>query len=360
MKWNRLWCLISLVFLAIISVAAGWDREKGSSLSDKVAPTGLVGRLWTDAKTRGRKTGTQGKKGKGRKKRGGIKTRKNRTDKKKNNRGEKRPKKNKRRKKGKKTQADSRKGARTVPEACLRQSVTIMRMWKDSVSNFIRQKKRMERHNRTGGNKLRKKGVFLGVTMQLLRLGGGDLTNLACAGSKTTAGARQLSNLTSTLHACQTDISRVCDLSSLQPNMTFISECEELVNQFKAGAQECLVKIIGSKPIDTVDACSCWTSSSLSQTVESVKWCKASTEADAMTAAIKNCSTTFSKCRKYEDEAITTLMSCNSNTESLIMQVKYYLLIVKLLEVVNIILGQSSLQEYRCCHRCTGQSKSLG
>ena len=63
MKWNRLSCLISLVFLAIISVAVGWDREKGSGLSDKVASTGLLGRLWTDAKTSGRKTGTEGKKG---------------------------------------------------------------------------------------------------------------------------------------------------------------------------------------------------------------------------------------------------------------------------------------------------------
>ena len=321
MKWNRLCCLISLLFLAIISVAAGWEGEKGSGLSDKVASTGLVGRLWTDAKTRGRKTGTQGKKGKGRKKRGGIKTRKKRKGKKKNNREEKRTKKNKRGRKRKKTQADFRKGARTVPETCFRQSVTIMRMWKDSVSNFIRQKKRMERHNRTGGNKLRKKGVFLGVTMQLLRLGGGDLTNLTCAGSKTTAGARQLSNLTSTLHACQADISRDCDLSSLQPNMTFISECEELVSQFKAGAQECLVKIIGSKPIDTADACSCWTSSSLSKTVESVRMCKASTAADLVTAAVKNCSATFSKCRKYEDKAITILTSCKTNTKTLIQQV---------------------------------------
>ena len=105
--------------------------------------------------------------------------------------------------------------------------------------------------------------------------------------------------------------------------MTFISECEGLVNQFKAGAQECLEKIISSNPTNNTDACSCWTSSSLSKSVETVKVCDATTEAAAIKAAVKNCSTTFIKCRKYEDEAITTYMACSSNTETLILQVKY-------------------------------------
>ena len=308
MKRTKL-CLISLVFLAVITVAVGGLRKRGSGLSDKLASDRIVGRF---------RTAAAAKEASG--KRRGFKTRQNRKGKKKNNRGRKGKKgeRNKRRK-------TPRKRVKSVPEACFRQSVTILRMWKDSITNFIRQTKRMARHNRTGGNKLMKKGVFIGVAMKLLMLGGGDKTNLACAGSKNTAGARQLSNLTEPLHACQSDISRTCDPSNWpQPNMTFISECDGLVNQFKAGAQECLGKIVGINPTNNTDACSCWTSSSLSKSVESVKVCKASTEADAITAAVKNCSTTFSKCRKYEDEAIITLMACSSNTGTLIIQVKLY------------------------------------
>lgn len=314
MKRTRL-CLISLVFLAVLSVAAGGVRKKDSGLSDK------VGRFWNAA-------------AEGREKRRGIKRRQNRKDKKKNRKGRK-GKRNKRRK-------TAGKRDKSVPYSCFRQSIIIMRMWKDSISNYIRQTKRMSRHNRTGGNKHLKKGVFTGAAMKLLRLGGGDRANLTCAGSKTTAGAGQLTNLTETLHACQSDISRTCDPSKWpQPNMTFISECNELVRQFQNGAQECLGKIIGSNSTNNTDACSCWTSSSLSESVKSVRICKASTEADAITAAVQNCSTTFSKCRKYEDEAITTLTACNSNRATLIMQVldgKY-----RKLNVIILILGQCSL-----------------
>ena len=157
---------------------------------------------------------------------------------------------------------------------------------------------------------------------KLVMQGGGDRSNLACAGSRTSAGARQLSNLTETLYSCQSDIYRNCDLSNWpQTNMTFISECAELVSKFNAGAGECLGKVVGSQTTSNADACSCWDSFSLSKTVESVRMCKASTAADLVTAAVKNCSATFMKCRKYEDDAITTLMSCKSNPETLIKQV---------------------------------------
>ena len=227
MKRSRL-CLISLVLLAVLSVAVGWNGEKssGSGLSEKVVSSRLEGRFLTRAKN---------KLGKGREKRRGIKMRKNRQDKKKNYQGEKRTKKIRRGRKGRKRSKNGMRGRKgrkngmrgrkrrnnrkknpskqrkpegSVPEECFTQAVTILKMWKDSITNYERKTQRMERRNNIGEAKLMKRGEFIGVAMTLLRLGGGDKTNLACAGSRDNAGAKQLSNLTKTLHACQSDISR--------------------------------------------------------------------------------------------------------------------------------------------------------
>ena len=43
------------------------------------------------------------------------------------------------------------------------------------------------------------------------------------------------------------------------------------VSRFKAGAKECLDKTVGGKKTDAADACTCWTNSTLNQTVEAAK-----------------------------------------------------------------------------------------
>ena len=48
---------------------------------------------------------------------------------------------------------------------------------------------------------------------------------------------------------------------------------------------------------------------------------KASADADAVTAALNNCSEVFTKCRKYEDEAVITIKSCHSDITELKLQV---------------------------------------
>merc|ERR1712088_476254 len=102
----------------------------------------------------------------------------------------------------------------TISSACFEQSITIMKMWKDVISNFEKQKKRMEKQNTTAGNK----------------------SGPSCGGSTTNDGAKQLANLTSTLDSCKDDIHKACDPSNIpQPNMTFIMMCDDLVTQFKAG-----------------------------------------------------------------------------------------------------------------------------
>ena len=131
----------------------------------------------------------------------------------------------------------------TVSSACFEQSITIMKMWKDVISNFKKQKKRMEKQNGTGSSKSGKKGAFSGVYQKLLSAGGGDKTNLTCSASE---GAAQLANLTSSLFACQTDISSACDPASWpQPDMTKVVMCEELATKFTTGAQAESSTLIG-------------------------------------------------------------------------------------------------------------------
>ena len=67
----------------------------------------------------------------------------------------------------------SRKVGRTVSDFCSRQSITIKKIWKDLVGNFIKKKKKMARQNRTMLSKSYKKGALTLLAMALLKLGGG-------------------------------------------------------------------------------------------------------------------------------------------------------------------------------------------
>ena len=141
----------------------------------------------------------------------------------------------------KKSRARVRSGS--VSDICLEQSLTAMKMWKDVISNFEKQRKRMEKQNVTGGNKSGKKGVFAPTARRLVDLGGGNKSELSCAGRTDNNGALQLKNLTDTLFDCEDDVHKACDPANFpQPNMTFISMCDDVVTKFKAGAKECLDK----------------------------------------------------------------------------------------------------------------------
>ena len=88
------------------------------------------------------------------------------------------------------TQSVRRANSKSVSDSCFERVVTIMKMWKDVISNFEKQKKRMKKQNGTGSNKSGKKGAFTGVYQKLVSGGGGDRNNLTCAGSSDGEGER--------------------------------------------------------------------------------------------------------------------------------------------------------------------------
>ena len=325
---NKL-CLLLLGVLAIAAVAAAWDKEEDASLTEDLASSRLVRSPEAEAKRR--KKGRKAKKGrkgrrKGRKSKGkGRKSRKNsRRSKKNKGKGRK-----SRKSKSRSTQRFGYVYGRTVSDTCFEKAVTIMRMWKDVISNFEKQKKRMVKQNTTGGNKSGKKGVFAPIALRLIEAGGGNKSALKCGGKTGNSGAKQLKNLTDTLNACQTNVQSVCGKFT-QPNMTKLNTCATLATAFKKSAQKCLDKSIGTSK-NTTAACACWTDAAFNKTVQAAKDCKFSTEAKKIADQLKNCTKAFGKCRKYEDAAITSIAACNSDSTKLTKKVR----LVQKLEVLE-------------------------
>ena len=312
-------CLLLLGVLAIAAVAAAWEREEDASLTEDLASSRLVRSPEAEAKRR--KKGRKAKKSrkgrrKGRKSKGkGRKSRKNSRRTKKNKGKGRKSRKNNRRTKKSKSRSTQRFGygyGRTVSDTCFENALTIMRMWKDVISNFERQKKRMERQNSTGVNKSGKKGIFGPIAQRLIEVGGGNKSAPSCGGKTNNDGAKQLKNLTDTLNACESNVHKMCSNFS-KPNMTKLSACAVLVASFKKGAQKCLDMTIGTSK-NTTAACTCWTGADLNKTVQATKNCKFSTEAKAIANELKNCTKAFGKCRKYEDAAVTAISSCTKKS----------------------------------------------
>ena len=199
---------------------------------------------------------------------------------------------------------------------CLEQTVTIMRMWKDVITNFARQSKRIERQTDTGKSKSGKSGLFIPVAMRLREIGGGKMSELSCGGRTDTPGAEQLANLTRFLFDCEDNIKAVCQPQN-SLNITAISSCKEKTKEFKSQAQKCVDKTIGNNKTGLFDACDCWTNDNLQEVAEAAKDCKFIKEANDVKNSLRNCTKAFSLCRKYEDEAVTSILVCQSQPEKL-------------------------------------------
>merc|ERR1712110_1371647 len=194
----------------------------------------------------------------------------------------------------------------TVSAKCYSQTVFIMKIWKDVVSNFKKQNARMKAQNKTGNSKSGKKGLFAPTAFKLIDIGGGNRSNLSCGGTYGSDGAKQLGNLTKTLFDCEVNVNASCNVANFpQPNTTFIEACETGTTSFETQGKACLKKVS-----NVTAACECFTSSSFNASAEAVKGCDASTFSSAIKKQLNKCKVAFSKCRKYEDDAVDALSAC--------------------------------------------------
>jgi len=211
--------------------------------------------------------------------------------------------------KGRKIKVSQRATA-CMNETCINTAMSYMKIMKDKVSNFLRQKTRIGKYKTTSGNKAGKKGLFGPILNRIREAGGGNSSNLRCNGDNSGAGAKQLKNLTSLLGACEENINTSCNANLPVINTTEHDLCHTAMTAFANLTKDCQMKT-------GEEACTCWTNSTLEFSANAVKKCDISDDNKNMTAAKKQCTTAFGKCRKIEDSVSLALSACSpANTKS--------------------------------------------
>ena len=224
-------------------------------------------------------------------------------------------KKNKRKNKNKKrTNKGSRGQGRMVDGKCLESATTAMSRWRNQVANFMKQKTRIEKQAEIAEKKSGKKAVFGPIAKKLIDVGGGNKSNLSCSGSTDSDGAKQIANLTMTLQECEKEVNSTCNPANFpKANMTAVDACTASVTSFETEAQKCYDL---SKEATAEDACTCWTNADMMKYSDEVKSCKVEAVSD-IAKGLKACKAAFSKCRQYEDAAISTIQSCSQSADQL-------------------------------------------
>merc|ERR1712156_100978 len=304
-KMNSKICLILFGLLVALAVLASAENHEESSLSEELGSSRVARSADADAARRKRKTLRKRKRTQ---KKGLKKRNKNKSKRRKNKR-----KNRKNRNKNRKNNKGTRKSTRTIDGVCLESAVTAMRRWKDVVANFDKQKTRIEKQASIAGKKSGKQSVFGPIALKLVDLGGGNKSALTCSGSSTSEGALQLTNLTSTLFDCEVLVNASCTTDFPMPNMTFVDGCVNATDLFKTLATECMTM---SKEATATEACACWSAPEMTMASEAVKDCKI-TEVSAIAQGLKACKDAFSTCRKFEDEAVSSMAACSVSTDAL-------------------------------------------
>merc|ERR1712227_955750 len=294
-----------------ITLFASSSAEEEKSLSEDVAASRLVREAAADPR---KKKSRKAKKNRARK--GGKNSRKARKGKKsKKNRKNKGKKKNSRKaRKGKKRK--ERVSGRSVDAKCIAQLTLSMRRWKDVVTNFQRQSKRITDNKSKGDGKSGKKGVFGPIASKLVSSGGGNKSALTCQGSSSSDGAVAITKLAKDLNDCEKSVNDSCNPANFPAhNETLVTECTTLTDKFAEEAQKCMVK---SKDESTAaEGCTCWTDPALVQLTEDVNKCKVKDAMDAIKAQLKTCTKAFGACRKLEDAAVESLSACTADPTEL-------------------------------------------
>jgi len=191
--------------------------------------------------------------------------------------------------------------------------MTAMNRWKGVVANFNKQKTRIEKQSDIAGKKGAKKSVFGPIALKLVDLGGGNKSALSCSGSADSDGAKQLTNLTQTLFACEVEVNKTCSMEFPAPNMTFVDQCAMDIQLFENKTAECYEL---SKADTAADACTCWTDAEYTELGNKIKSCKIAETGD-VAKGLKACKDAFSTCRKYEDDAVASMAACSVSADAL-------------------------------------------
>ena len=65
------------------------------------------------------------------------------------------------------------------------------------------------------------------------------------------------------------------------------------------------------------DGCDCWNAEGIMMMMDKVKTCTLKDEAAAVAAALSDCKSEFSTCRKFEDDSCGAIAACSQDTSAL-------------------------------------------
>merc|ERR1712071_144436 len=298
LRMNKLLLLAFLVTLmAVLTLGSESQQDEEVALARKVRGA--------DAGKKGGKNGS-GKKGRrqgGGRRKGGIKKK-----------GGKKGKKGRKGKKGGKNggkKGGHRQTTCTANATCLNNAMEYLNLMKGAVANYLKQDARIKRSNKTESNKSGKKGLFGPTLRRIVKAGGGNKSDLQCAGSSNSSGAKQLKSLTDTLIKCESTINSSCNTANFPlPNMTEVSACLTAMGTFKSMVDTCM-------NLNGTTACSCWINSTFATTATTIRGCKISDTSKLVVKQLGYCKGNFSLCKTYEDEGLKAISACSESSADL-------------------------------------------
>jgi len=315
-----------------VAKAKAGKKKNGGGKNIKKRSNNQKGKKNLSGKRKGNKTKTNkngGKKWKGNKK-NEQKTKKD-SKKKKKNKGEGKKKKKCTKKngcKGKKTKptkAPKIDSKQTCPvdqadATCLLNAVESLVYEQKQLTNFLKQAKLLENHERVSGNKGGKSDVFHHAADHALWAIGGNVSDPKC-GPNSTDSAKYNSSVYDfekalalesyeTLSQCEVNITFFCNTSNIDGyDAAFwaakIETCRALVQNYQDTSKRCQ-----DATDDVREQCDCW-----AEQVENIAEIKA--EGCNIKAAQRNvtefkeiCLDTFTSCKKKEDKSVESVYYC--------------------------------------------------
>jgi len=268
-------------------------------------------------KKRGKKLSRRNRrKGRGKNKRNGKKrsNRKNKRGKKKRGRKSRRP--NLRNRQSNATEGGSSAGG--CETGCSELMVGMMKAARKQ-NTYLKQFNRIINGQKQSKKKGLKKSDFGsnatdGPLNLLLTAGGGNKSELTCAGSKTNKAALLMANLTAKLAACETDLASKCNISKFATIKPEWTACNTTMLEFKTESDNCMKK-------SGVAVCTCFNTTKVLDIKKKVDNCSGTEMQKASVAdgkLKKTCKDTYGACRQGGESIRPVLSACQpgGKTES--------------------------------------------
>jgi len=213
--------------------------------------------------------------------------------------------------KGKKRKSSKQSTGSCQNVSCLNTLLQVLKIDKDTVQNFIQQKKRIDSRVSLAGKKGNKSDSTDG-TMKLLSasLGGTKaLTKNApiCAGRYNETKGMEGVKLYKNMSDCDKLIQEACNFTLPASESAEVGKCNKVMGEFREGTEKCKT---------TPTNCSCWIA--MEKDIQGVKKCNIAKDKEKeIKKKLTLCKDVFGACKKYEDKSIAYIATCKTSKNAL-------------------------------------------